>query len=447
MTLAPLARSSSFKTNIMFFIALTFLAAFLIEGLGTLVSVIGLSSLFGSNPIIIALAISLDIGKIVVVTLLYSYWSQLGKLMKGYALVAAVVTMVITSAGAAGYLSGEFQKAILGTQESGLKVDVLKQQIAKYEERKKQIDEQIASLPEKTTVNQRIRLINAFKAEQKDLQEKISALDKQLPELQIAQIGVEAKAGPILYIAKAFDIPVESAVKWVILMIIFVFDPLAVFLIIAGNFLLEQHRQQKPKDVDLFADDPDRGNPKVLPREKIEQLEAEARQREAIKVDDLDEQAWNTAYIKDDGTVIRPQMPEQEPVSEVLPLTVEPVEPASAFEFVASDVVGQPINTGFSLPPQAAVDTQHITPVDYKLEQEKHEAARAGMSLEEWRAFQLAKLDRIQAGLNEIMGKLPREQITKSTLGLVKPDPTTRINMMPADDSHVGDSDAKKSGY
>lgn len=241
----------------MFFVVLTFLTAFAIETIGTIVSVIGLSALFGSNPIIIALAIALDLGKIVVVSLLYTYWDKLGKLMKGYALIAAFITMSITSAGAGGYLTGEFQKAIMGTQETTVKVEALKAQQAKYEERKKQIDEQIASLPERTTVNQRLRLMNGFKAEQADLQAKISEIDKQLPELQIAQIGVEAKAGPIISIAKAFDVPVEQAVTWVIIAIIAVFDPLAVFLIIAGNFLLHQRRLHKDTAVDageVFAE-------------------------------------------------------------------------------------------------------------------------------------------------------------------------------------------------
>lgn len=229
----------------MIFIFVTFLAAFLIEGLGTAVSVIGLSTLFGANPIIIALAISLDAGKLVVVSLLYNYWKQMGIVMKSYAMLASLVTMIITSAGAAGYLTGEFQKAIIGTQETELKVNVLREQQAKYEERKKQIDNQIANLPEKTTVNQRIRLMKQFQDEQKALQTKIEEIDKQLPELQLKQIGVEAKAGPILYISKAFDVPVEVAVKYVVLLIIFVFDPLAVFLMVAGNFLLEQRKNQK----------------------------------------------------------------------------------------------------------------------------------------------------------------------------------------------------------
>lgn len=229
----------------MVFAILTFAAALFIEGLGSLISVIGLSALFGANPIIIALAVALDVGKLVVVTLLYKYWRALGYTMRAYGLVAALVTMTITSAGAAGYLSGEFQKAVMGVQEGSLKVDVLKGQIAKYEERKKQIDNQIAAIPEKYSANQKIRLMNQFKAEQKDLQDKIAAIDKDLPTLQIAQIGVEAKAGPVLYISKAFNVTIEEAVKWVILLIIIVFDPLAVFLIIAGNFLWDQKSNRK----------------------------------------------------------------------------------------------------------------------------------------------------------------------------------------------------------
>jgi len=240
----------------MFFIILTFCAALFIEGLGSLVSVIGISALFGANPIIIALAIALDVGKVVTVSLLYTYWKSLKTLMRAYALIAAAVTMTITSAGAAGYLSGEFQKAILGTKEGELKVAVLKEQQAKYQLRKKQIDDQIAALPQKTTVNQRLRLMNGFKAEQQSLDQKIAQIDQQLPQLQVAQIGTEAKAGPIVAIAKAFKIPVEQAVSWVIGMIITVFDPLAIFLIIAGNFLVVRRKAEKEVKAEVVDNAP-----------------------------------------------------------------------------------------------------------------------------------------------------------------------------------------------
>lgn len=273
----------------MIFILLTFLTAFLIEGLGTIVSVIGLSTLFGANPIIIALAIALDVGKLVVVSMLYKFWGKMQFLMKSYALIAAMVTMLITSAGAAGYLTGEFQKAIVGTQETSLKVDVLKQQQAKYEERKRQIDDQIANLPSKTTVNQRIRMMKQFQDEQKALQVKIEEIDTQLPELQMKQIGVEAKAGPILYISKAFDVPVEVAVKYVVLMIIFVFDPLAVFLIVAGNFLLGlRDKESKKQIVDELVEqyDPEIHSAEE-PVEKVPNEETRAAMAEADRIVEL----------------------------------------------------------------------------------------------------------------------------------------------------------------
>lgn len=240
----------------MIFVFITFITAFLIEGLGTLVSVIGLSALFGANPIIIALAVSLDLGKLVVVSLLYTYWKKLQLLMKSYALIAAVITMVITSAGAAGYLSARFQEAVIGVQTGSLKVDLLKQEQLKLEARKKQIDDQIANLPSNFSRG-RVSLMNQFKDEQERVTKRLVEIDQELPTLQVQQINVEAKAGPILYVAKAFDVPVEQAVKYVILLIIFVFDPLAVFLIIAGNFLLHQHRlhkEQRVSDADLFDD-------------------------------------------------------------------------------------------------------------------------------------------------------------------------------------------------
>lgn len=227
------------------FIFITFFTAFLIEALGTAIGVQGFGKLLGFEFVIIALVISFDLGKLTTVTLLYRHWEKLSIAMRSYGLLAIFVTMLISSAGAFAYLSGKFQTSIIGTQEGAIKVNVLKEQQAKYEERKKQIDLQIASLPEKTTVNQRLRLINGFKAEQTDLQNKISQIDTELPALQVKQISTEAEAGPILYVAKAFNVPVEVAVKYVIGLIIIVFNPLAVFLVVAGNFLILERAKNK----------------------------------------------------------------------------------------------------------------------------------------------------------------------------------------------------------
>ena len=223
-------------------IVLTFVTALFIEGLGSLVAVIGIAMMFGNNLIISALIVAIDVGKLIVVSALFNYWRTMPKPMVLYAGFAMAVSMVLTSGGAAGYLHGEFQKAIIGSQEGAQKIVILKEQQAKYQQRKAQIDDQIANLPPRTTVNQRLRLMDGFKEEQKLLDSKITELDKQLPSLQIGQISVESKAAPIFGIAKAFDISIQSAINWVIAGIILVFDPLAIFLVLLGNFLLKERR-------------------------------------------------------------------------------------------------------------------------------------------------------------------------------------------------------------
>lgn len=443
----------------MIFALLTFLAAFSIEGIGTLVSVIGLSSLFGANPIIIALAVALDLGKLIVVSLLYKHWSRLGKIMKSYGLIAAAVTMIITSAGAAGYLSGEFQKAMVGTQESGLKVDVLKTQIAKYEERKKQIDNQIAAIPDKYSASQKIRLMNQFKQEQKDLQDKISAIDKQLPDLQIHQISVEAKAGPILFIAKAFNIPVEQAVKWVILMIIFVFDPLAVFLIIAGNFLWELRSKKLAEPEVIFPTPPDREPALVVPDAD---MPIGSREWEAA-MDLLPEKPQQPAEVineqppRDPDPVVLPADPVPVPaeVAEVAqePEPVQPLpEPVQSPEWAAIwDMQPTPSalqNQGlvkaipegdYVFPLQTDVEPAPA-PIPPQEQYERAQAANAGMTLEEWRASQIAKLERLQSDVQNLADALSgdREQITLSSLGVVKPDPHTITDVRAGEAYEVG---------
>ena len=238
----------------MLFASLVFISAFLIESIGSYISIVGLSALFSTNPVIIALALSLDIAKIVTVSFLYKQWSNINRVMKGYMLAAAAILMIITSSGAAGYLSAEFQKAIMPTKESDVIVKTMTDEKVKLEARKIEIDKQIAQLPAES-VKGRQRLAKQFDSEITRINSRLVEIDKTLPEIQLKQIDVNAHAGPILYVAEAFDTTVESAVKYVILLIIIVFDPLAVALIIAGNFLVDQSKREQnqiSKTLDLL---------------------------------------------------------------------------------------------------------------------------------------------------------------------------------------------------
>jgi len=227
----------------MLFIIFVMLSAFLLEGLGTWISVLGLSALFAGSPIVIAMAVSLDIAKVAGVTFLYKNWKALSFSMKAYMTTATFVLMMITSAGVFGYLSGEFQKAISGNNQQTVLIDALTEEKARLQKRKEEIDAQIANLPA-NAVTSRIRLTRQFSEEATGINQRLTAIDKQLPELKVNAISQNTKIGPIMYVAEVFGTTPEQAVKWVILVIIFVFDPLAIALLVAGNFLLARRKDE-----------------------------------------------------------------------------------------------------------------------------------------------------------------------------------------------------------
>lgn len=220
-------------------ILLTFLAALCLEAIGTIVSIQGLTLLFGVEPLIISLAIAFDFGKLISVSILYKEWKSLPKTLKTYMFAASAVLMVITSAGAAGYLSAASQKALLPTKSIQVQVDALSQEKQKLEKRKIEIDNQITNLPP-DMVKGRTKLIANFKSELDQVNSRIVELDQQVPKLQVELIEKSSHSGPITYIAEATGKTAEQAMGWIIALVIFVFDPLAIALILAGNYLIEK---------------------------------------------------------------------------------------------------------------------------------------------------------------------------------------------------------------
>lgn len=230
----------------MFFILLVFFAAFSLEIIGTVVSVIGLTQVLGFDYIIVTLAIVFDLSKIVSVSLLYKEWAYLPGLLKRYLLIASVVLVSITSAGAAGYLASSFQKNILPTKSITVKIDALEEEKMKLAARKIQIDNQIANLPV-DMVKGRTKLISNFKLEIEGVNTRLTSIDEELPKLQIDAIDKSSHAGPIMYLAQALNTTPEHSMMYIIGLVVFVFDPLAIALILAGNYLVEKRVSKIPK--------------------------------------------------------------------------------------------------------------------------------------------------------------------------------------------------------
>lgn len=228
----------------MLFIFLIFLAAISIEGIGTFVSVLGLADTFSGDPIILTMAVCLDFAKLVVVSLLYKHWDRLGKMLRYFLLPMTIVMMVITSYGVAGYMSNSFQKALAPNTEVQVKLDAYQRERAKLETRKLEMDKQIAQLPE-NYVKARQKLMMSFAPELAPMNMRILELDKQILDLQVNTVAGESHLGPVAFLAKTFDMTPMTAASVIIMLIVFVFDPLAVLLVISGNMLLDDRAKMK----------------------------------------------------------------------------------------------------------------------------------------------------------------------------------------------------------
>lgn len=227
---------------------LLFFAAAMIEILGMSISVIGVGQMFGMNLIIILMAIAFDIGKITTVSMLQRNWSTLNWMMKTYGFLAIAVTMAITSFGAAAYLSKSMQTGIYSVEASTNEVQRLQTEIATLELRKKQIDDKIAAIPMDAPTWYR-RQVTGLQTEQEQVTTQLSSLKTKLNDKIAVVDNSHSEASAIVTIAKSFNVTTDGVVKAIVCVIIFVFDPFAVYLIFAANHVAMQEEQEKSGNI------------------------------------------------------------------------------------------------------------------------------------------------------------------------------------------------------
>lgn len=240
------------------FIVILILTTLAIAGSAAFFSVYGLAQIFtGSFWPVVIMATSLEAGKLVAASYVYRYWKSITFALKAYFLAAILVLMVITSAGIFGFLSAAYQQDIIGTKINEQQVELLINENNQLEtlkqerlERKRQIDADIASLPN-NYITGRQRLLKSFGPELEQLKVDISEYTvqirentKKIAELKAQVLQDEVHVGPIIFIAKVFDQDIDNTTKWLILIIIFAFDPLAVALTVGANIALVQRQNE-----------------------------------------------------------------------------------------------------------------------------------------------------------------------------------------------------------
>ncbi len=246
-------------------------------------SVFGISKLFsGGSWSIIGMAAMLELSKLVVVTFLHDHFKTLRLLFKTYLVSAAVVLMGITSIGVYGYLTNSYQETAKIVYKAQNEITLLDQKKKLFEEQKIQLDK---AVEEK---NSRLKSLDQIRVSQQNaytqqltqkrgtggLSKNMASIDKtsenlntdistltqksfslsdsiaviEQTKLNLNNETFSSELGPLLYLSRITGIPMDIVVNWFIIILVIVFDPLAVSLVIAANHLSSKETQKEILD-------------------------------------------------------------------------------------------------------------------------------------------------------------------------------------------------------
>jgi len=260
------------------------LSALSVSASAAFYSVSGLSKLFaGASLQVIIMAGSLEVAKLVIASLLYQYWDQINKALRAYLTVAAFVLILITSMGIYGFLSAAYQ-------DTANKAGNIDAQIALVEVKRDNVKEQLdVYTTEKETINKSVTDLRAGLANnviqykdadgniitttssatrksleaqldqaitrQTTINTKVDELNTQLFEYETEIVEIKTgndlagELGPLKYLSGLTGMPMDKIINILLLVIIFVFDPLAISLVVAANFAFAQLRPKTKENI------------------------------------------------------------------------------------------------------------------------------------------------------------------------------------------------------
>ena len=265
------------------------LSALAVSGSAAFYSVFGLSKLFaGASTQVIIMAGSLEFAKLVVASLLYQYWDTINKWLRSYLAIACFVLMIITSGGIYGFLSGAYQSTATQSELLDKSLAILEQKQVRFEETKEdliiektQLDQSISDLRVSLSNPQQVSWYDknsetvitstsssARRALQSELKTTITDRDNINLKLEAILDSInktdmvlldkeidneaERELGPLKYLAETTGQDMGVVVNWFLLLIVFVFDPLAIALVVASNMAFAQLRKPKKNDTEEY---------------------------------------------------------------------------------------------------------------------------------------------------------------------------------------------------
>ena len=315
-------------------------SALSVSGSAAFYSVFGLSKLFaGASTEVIIMAGSLEIAKLVTASLLYQYWDTINKALKYYLTLAVIILILITSMGIYGFLSSAYQETFnkltyVDNEKAFLnqKIEFYQQDVNRYEKELQQTLDNITSLNEARSVSIQVKdtsvaggirntistvdlraaqdrlRIEEDKWKDVNLKRDIAVDSLRLYQRKVLELDnnadVAGELGPLKYLSGLTGYPMDKIINLLLLVIIFVFDPLAVALVVAANFSFNQAFPKKKYRENLYGE-----TVEDKPKKHIEITEKEIHEELFSRNDNdlgasLEEQAkytnWEEEYTDED---------------------------------------------------------------------------------------------------------------------------------------------------
>jgi len=274
----------------MMFVSFTLIVAILISMVSAFYSVLGLTVIFSASfwPIVIMGSV-LEVGKITSTIWLHKYWDTASWYLKAYLIPAIIGLMLITSIGVYGFLSKAHSDQAVPAGDIVDKVSIIDEKIKTYKDnidtaRKAvlQMDSSVDQIMARTTSEQgasrAVRIRKTQAKERAQLQQEITQAQREIAKLREERAPIatdlrkiEAEVGPLKYIAALIygdavdSTMLDRAVRWLIILLVSVFDPLAVILLLACQHSFDEIN--KRQIVNLIQP----GHNKPVPLEEIKQ--------------------------------------------------------------------------------------------------------------------------------------------------------------------------------
>ena len=273
-------------------------------------SVSGLSKLFaGAAFEVIIMAGSLEVAKLVIASLLYQYWGTINKILRVYLSVATIILVLITSMGIYGFLSAAYQDTYrqLTVKENQIsfldqKKEFYEKDVARYDQELERISNNISTLSNAKATSIQVRdttsstglrstvstaelrlsqkRIEVEEENRKEVQAKREVAADSLQKYQLEILDLENNAevavelGPLQYLSGLTGIGMDKIINYLLLVIIFVFDPLAISLVVAANFAFANAFPKREEETPI---------PDVFEDEEFEDWDEEVTEEEIIK--------------------------------------------------------------------------------------------------------------------------------------------------------------------